>query len=63
MAVTETVLVAGNGQEALDLLHTHCAAPPLPTCPPLILLDMKMSRINGFGFLQAYTQRPYRTQP
>ena len=23
-AITDTVLVAGNGQEALDLLHAHC---------------------------------------
>jgi CheY-like chemotaxis protein len=39
MAVTDTVLVAGHGQEALDLLRTHCAAAASPICPALILLD------------------------
>ena len=27
-AITNKVLVAGNGQKALDLLRTHCAQAP-----------------------------------
>jgi CheY-like chemotaxis protein len=38
MTICDTVLVAGSGQEALDLLHDHCELPTPPTCPALILL-------------------------
>lgn len=47
MAVADTVLVAVNGQEALDLLRLHCAQPTSPSCPALILLDMKMPVMNA----------------
>ena len=63
MAISDTVLVATNGQEALSLLHAHCELPTSPTCPALILLDINMPLMNGIDFLKAYAQRPARENP
>ena len=63
MAVTDAVLVATNGREAPELLQTHCEQPTSPTCPALILLDMKMPIMDGMEFLEAYAQRPANRNP
>ena len=63
LAVADQVLVARDGQEALDVLHTHCAAPAAPSCPVLILLDLNMPRMNGLEFLRTYAQRPPTDNP
>lgn len=57
MQVTQQVLVAENGQQALALLTQACEAEPA-TCPPLILLDLNMPVMNGREFLEAYQQLP-----
>lgn len=57
LAVTDNILVALNGQEALDLLVVHCQE-ATAVCPALILLDVKMPVMDGFAFLEAYEQLP-----
>ena len=60
LGVTEQVLTAANGEEALRVLVQQAGAPA--TCPNLILLDMNMPVLNGLAFLEAYTQLPPTVQ-
>jgi CheY-like chemotaxis protein len=61
LGVTDHILVAHDGREALDLLTTYCV-PPTPQCPRLILLDVNMPGMNGIQFLEAYRQLPLAAQ-
>ncbi|GAB2772106.1 CheY-like chemotaxis protein [Hymenobacter luteus] len=58
MDVADRLLVALNGREALEMLREHCAS-GTPTCPVLIFLDINMPVMNGFEFLDSYSQLPW----
>ena len=55
LAIANTLLLASNGQAALELLQTQCQA-ARPDCPALVLLDVQMPVLDGFGFLEAYAR-------
>ena len=55
--VTEQVLVALNGEEALQVLRSQCTEASR-SCPALVFLDINMPQMNGFEFLRAYEQLP-----
>jgi CheY-like chemotaxis protein len=57
LGVTDQVLIAHNGQEALALLANHCGS-PAANCPPLVLLDLQMPVMGGLDFLAAYQPQP-----
>jgi CheY-like chemotaxis protein len=62
LGITEQVLIAENGEQALRLLAGACADPAAAGCPRLILLDMNMPVLNGLAFLEAYTKLPLAQQ-
>jgi CheY-like chemotaxis protein len=57
LVMSDKLLVALNGQEALEMVKAHCRDAS-PDCPALILLDVKMPVMDGFQFLAAYDELP-----
>lgn len=55
---TAEVLVANNGEEALELIYT--TAQNEHRCPDLILLDVNMPIMNGIEFLNQFSSSNLR---
>jgi len=60
MGVAKGLSIAYNGQEALDNISTHCI--PNGDCPDLILLDINMPVVNGFGFLRKFNELEFENK-
>lgn len=63
LAITDKLLVAQNGQEALQALQLYQQHPAESAEPVLVLLDVKMPVMDGFEFLDAYEQLPAAAKP
>lgn len=52
--IANTLVVAHDGQEALDCLFGEgaCAGMPLPRLPAIVLLDLKLPRVDGLEVLR-----------
>ena len=49
--ITNPLVVAGNGLEALAVLRGEAGQEPINKLPALILLDINMPKMNGIEFL------------
>jgi CheY-like chemotaxis protein len=58
--VANTVIVAEDGQEALDYLFGEGtpAGPGFGELPTLILMDLKLPKVSGFGILRRLREDP-----
>lgn len=61
LRLTDTILTARNGVEAIDILRRLQPA-AAPDSPILVLLDMAMPVMNGMDFLKAFKELPAELQ-
>jgi len=52
------LVIARDGQEALEILHGTASSPPQPL-PAVVLLDLKLPRRDGFQVLDAIRAHPH----
>ena len=55
MGITEEILFAGNGLEAINLIQKRISSKQ--ACPELILLDINMPVMDGFEFIEEFERK------
>lgn len=52
------IRIAGDGVQALDFLLGAGGEPPAPALPQVVLLDLKLPRLDGFQVLERIRRSP-----
>lgn len=59
LEITDNLIIKSNGEEAIEYLKGQESSAFMPS---LILLDIDMPVMDGYGFLEAYIKLPFSFQ-
>lgn len=59
--ISEKIEIVNNGENAINFVTNHIEASD-GYCPELILIDIKMPKVDEFGFLEMYHQLNFKNK-
>lgn len=60
MGVTQQIVIANDGEEALQLIELYINSKKEEKIPKLIFVDIDMPFMDGFQFLEAYSNLEFK---